>query len=423
VVKWLAEQDGVSLTAEDNDGWQPIHGACSNGHLEVVKWLAKQDGVSLMDQDQEDWQPIHYACDNGHLELVKWLADEGGVSLTAEDNGGWQPIHIACDNGHLEVAKWLAEQDGVSIDTSIPCDNIPYDRARLGHTNMPERKYKGWTPLHVAAEKNHADVVSWLLEAKADVNLKNLKGRTALHVACRNAHEGVLRALVHAGADIQAQDKRRCTPLHSVSVPSCKAAAAGVVFESESSVKRKMCAEMLLGARADPDAANCYGERPLHWSVKHGHPEVAKVLLEHGAATNLRSRNRQTPLELCQQLAVENAQSGDSDLFQELLDILKHAAKDRPAGFSTELLQKHEQSPQGAFYPMLVEVVGPNVSAPVGPKRDDARSVTSGFEALRLRWWVSRVMTRAASPAQLRGFGGYNKVCSELWSLYSAKRL
>jgi ankyrin repeat protein len=52
VVKWLAEQDGVSLTAEDNDGWQPIHCACENGHLELVKWLAEQDGVSLTAEDK-----------------------------------------------------------------------------------------------------------------------------------------------------------------------------------------------------------------------------------------------------------------------------------------------------------------------------------------------------------------------------------
>jgi ankyrin repeat protein len=133
----------------------------------------------------------------------------------------------------------------------------------------------------------------------------------------------------------------------------------------------------LLKARADPDAANCDGERPLHFAVKYGHPEIAKVLLEYGAATNLRSRNRQTPLELCEQVAVERAQSGDSDLFQKLLNILKQAAKDGPVSFSTALLQKHEQSPQGAYASMLEEVVGPNLSAWVGAESDDARSVTN----------------------------------------------
>jgi hypothetical protein len=67
-----------------------------------------------------------------------------------------------------------------------------------------------------------------------------------------------------------------------------------------------MCAEILLKARADPDAANFDGERPLHYAAKCGHLEVAKVLLEYGAATHLRSRHRKTPLDLCQKIAVES---------------------------------------------------------------------------------------------------------------------
>jgi ankyrin repeat protein len=164
VVKWLADEDGVSLTAEDNDGSQPIHCACDNGHLEVVKWLAQQDGgkcggleldeatgclvhlwemedgVSLMAENNDGWQPIHYACSNGHLEVVKWLAARDGVSLTAEDNDGWQPIHYACSNGHLEVVKWLAQQDGVSLMAE---DN------------------DGLQPIHYAGD---LELVKWLAE-------------------------------------------------------------------------------------------------------------------------------------------------------------------------------------------------------------------------------------------------------------------
>jgi ankyrin repeat protein len=54
---------------------QPIHGACGNGHLELVKWLAVQHGVSLTAKAKEGSQPIHWACGDGHLELVKWLTE------------------------------------------------------------------------------------------------------------------------------------------------------------------------------------------------------------------------------------------------------------------------------------------------------------------------------------------------------------
>ena len=94
-----------------------------------------------------------------------------------------------------------------------------------------------WTPLHLAVEDNHADLSSWLCEAKADVNLKELrKGRTALYFACWNANEKVLRALVHAGADVKARNVYQETPLHYVAV--CRVACGMMSVDKTSSVAR-----------------------------------------------------------------------------------------------------------------------------------------------------------------------------------------
>ena len=107
LVKWLAKQEGVSLTAEDNDGKQPIDVADSAGHHKVVEWLTRKKGE----------KEIRRACESGDLEAIKTLAKQKGISLTAEDNHGRQPIHWACSQGHLELVKWLAEQRerGVSL--------------------------------------------------------------------------------------------------------------------------------------------------------------------------------------------------------------------------------------------------------------------------------------------------------------------
>jgi hypothetical protein len=111
----------------------------------------------------------------------------------------------------------------------------------------------------------------------------------------------------------------------------------------------------------------------FHFAMRYGHPEIAKVLLECGAATNLRSINRQTPLKLCEQVAV--------------------------AGFSTALLQKHEQSPQGAYASMLEEVVGPNLSPWVGAKSNDARSDTSSSsKASAASTWSAASVVSASTP-------------------------
>jgi cold shock CspA family protein len=87
VVKWLAEQDGVSLIAETKSGTQPIHIAFSKGHLEVVKWLAEQDGVSLTADDKICLNPAGVcAAMTGVVSSVKDLEGKG-FGFIKPDNG------------------------------------------------------------------------------------------------------------------------------------------------------------------------------------------------------------------------------------------------------------------------------------------------------------------------------------------------
>jgi ankyrin repeat protein len=55
----LAEQDGVSLTAKDFMGGQPIHKACSGAHREVVKWLLEQAGTDIQARTKKQETALH----------------------------------------------------------------------------------------------------------------------------------------------------------------------------------------------------------------------------------------------------------------------------------------------------------------------------------------------------------------------------
>jgi ankyrin repeat protein len=209
LVKWLAEQDGGSLAAEDNDGWQPIHRTCRNGHLELVKWLAKQDGASLTAEEKIGRQPIHIACQYGHLKVVKWLADEGEVSLTAEDNDGWQPIHCACGNGHLELVKWLVVEGGVSLTAETNdgsqlihrvCFNghlkVAQWLADEGGVSLTAEDNDGWQAIHCACDNGNLDLVKWLAEQdEVSLTVEDIDGRQPIHIACDCGHLEVVKWL------------------------------------------------------------------------------------------------------------------------------------------------------------------------------------------------------------------------------------
>jgi len=61
----------------------------------------------------------------------------------------------------------------------------------------------GWTAAHAAAAGGHTKVISVLLRAKADINIRDRGGNLPLHEACKNGHAAAARALVAAGANLE----------------------------------------------------------------------------------------------------------------------------------------------------------------------------------------------------------------------------
>ena len=72
----------------------------------------------------------------------------------------------------------------------------------------------GLTPLMVAAQKSHMEVMKLLLISGAVKEIKDHHhGQTALHVACAARDEKCLLMLLDAGCDVHTVDKQGCSPL------------------------------------------------------------------------------------------------------------------------------------------------------------------------------------------------------------------
>ena len=57
------------------------------------------------------------------------------------------------------------------------------------------RYFSGWSPLYIASVEGHAEIVSVLLEAGAEVHHKNSRGLTALDMAIILNHTAVIALL------------------------------------------------------------------------------------------------------------------------------------------------------------------------------------------------------------------------------------
>ena len=81
---------------------------------------------------------------------------------------------------------------------------------------------RAWrTPLSVAPDNGHVEVVRALLGAKAAVDLADNIGCTPLHMASQNGHVEVDWALLGAKAAVDLADDIGATPLKLASIYNC----------------------------------------------------------------------------------------------------------------------------------------------------------------------------------------------------------
>lgn len=70
----------------------------------------------------------------------------------------------------------------------------------------------GHSALHWAAAKGHAPLASWLIGARADVELRNNAASTPLHTAAANGKMDIARILLAAGARTDTSDSEGKSP-------------------------------------------------------------------------------------------------------------------------------------------------------------------------------------------------------------------
>lgn len=90
------------------------------------------------------------------------------------------------------------------------------------------RDKDGSTPLHCAVWKGHQQVVAFLLQAGADVNVHNQNdhyGTTPLHAAAHADQSAIAQMLIDHGAHVNAKDREGRTPLFHTTFHKAKAAA------------------------------------------------------------------------------------------------------------------------------------------------------------------------------------------------------
>jgi len=125
----------------------------------------------------------------------------------------YKTIHEAAEQGDLAAVK-ICLQKGIEVDARKKRGGVDeLVRSEMNKDANVDGCYSYWTPLMLAAECGHYDVVQYLVEKGADVNDKDgMSMWKPLMRAVWNGHLDIVKYLVEKGADVNAK-YGRWTPM------------------------------------------------------------------------------------------------------------------------------------------------------------------------------------------------------------------
>ena len=202
------------------------------------------------------------AIKKGELKVLKRLVSQDHLRRVFEDSlgaasrpAGYSPLVVAAQNNHDEIVKHL-------LSTFKECINLEQESS----VNIDSSNIEGATALWTSATLGHLPIVKVLVKAGANVNHGTRSRSTPIRGAAYDGHLSVVKYLAEKGADIH-------TPNHCGQSPLGIAAA----------MKRIDCAEYLISRGACVNEMGHNKDTPLHIAVESGDQKVCKLLVKAGA--------------------------------------------------------------------------------------------------------------------------------------------
>ncbi|XP_067661803.1 ankyrin repeat domain-containing protein 50-like [Haliotis asinina] len=253
VVELLVSK-GANLSITDRFGLTILHSACLGGHVEVVNHVLLQNVLDINGRVRCGRTAVMMAAENRHKDVVELLVDKGAdVSLV--DETGDNVLHCACRGGDAGVVKYILSKNMVDVD-------------RRGSKNM--------TPIMVAKEYKHGEVVHVLLSKRPDGSLRYYKHRNMLKSACREGNIEAVKFIVSQNTvNINSGWRENITPV-------LIAAKDG----------HKDVIDLLVSKGAYVSLADNGGDNILHYACRGGNVEMVKYVLSQ-KMVNINSRGFQ----------------------------------------------------------------------------------------------------------------------------------
>ena len=269
----------------------PCLGAATGGQVaDAAKHLDKAAIRAMLDAKADVNAPsadgttaLHWAVRANDSEIVSLLL-HANANPNASDRYGITPLYLAILNGNQALIRALL---GAGANPNVAGEG-------------------GETPLMTAARTGNTETLRALIDRGADVNARDKQtAQTALMWAVRGNHAAAVELLLAHGADVNAQTLVGPTPPRRV--PNAGGGSHGLGINRGGTPPRGSLdptlgglsalhyavrdgyfeiARMLVADHADVNQFEANGISPLFSAISNDHVEIAQYLLDHGADPN-----------------------------------------------------------------------------------------------------------------------------------------
>lgn len=270
--------------------------ACAGGHEDLVELLLSR-GADIEHRDKKGFTPLILAATAGHEKVVEILLNHGADIEAQSERTKDTPLSLACSGGRYEVVELLLSR-GANREHRNVSDYTPLSLAASGgyvniiklllnhgaEINSRTGSKLGISPLMLAAMNGHTAAVKLLLDMGSDINAQIETNRnTALTLACFQGRHEVVSLLLDRRANVEHRAKTGLTPL-------MEAASGGYVEVGR----------VLLDKGADVNATPVPSSRDtaLTIAADKGHCRFVELLLSRGAAVEVKNKKGNSPLWL-----------------------------------------------------------------------------------------------------------------------------
>ncbi|CAI7582045.1 unnamed protein product [Penicillium glandicola] len=189
---------GANIEACNSQGYTPLQCAAVSGNKTKFIFLVDQ-GARLDVQTAKGETLLHITppLNQDCLDIVETLL-ECRFSANATTRSGLTPLH------HLVINAF----DGPDPSFEQTADFLSLLLSHGANINAPTDSYEAVTALHlaVAAKVPRESLVSLLIENGASVDTRTSDGRTPLHLAAERGRHDIFQILLDAGADLSIKD-------------------------------------------------------------------------------------------------------------------------------------------------------------------------------------------------------------------------